>query len=360
MQRVLEGVRVLDMTRLFPGGYLTTVLSQLGAEVVKIEPPGGEPARHEEPRVRGRSYYHWAINRGKKSVVVDLKQELGQKVVLSLVRDADVFIENFRPGVAERLGIGAEHLRQVNPQLIYVSLNGFRSEDPRSERGSHDLNYLAETGVLDLLGVEHGAPALLLSDLAGAMWGVIAVLSLLYHRRVSGHAGEPARVIFSDSISHWALLQDALFRFTGQTRFPILTWPSYRVYRASDGKHVAVAALEPRFWERFCVALGRQEWVDRNRDPELVASVQEVIGSRPASYWESIFKRVDACVTIVRPWAEAARETSPVGQQADHWPAAVPPLLEPPDLGEHTEELLAQAGWDVAAQQQLRARGIVQ
>jgi alpha-methylacyl-CoA racemase len=360
MERALEGVRVLDMTRLFPGGYLTTILAQLGAEVVKLEPPGGDPAREEEPRRQGESYYHWAINRGKKSIVIDLKQEPGRDVVLSLVRQADVFLENFRPGVAERLGVDAERLRRVNPQLIYVSLNGFPADDHRSARGSHDLNYLADTGVLDLLGPEHGAPALLLSDLAGAMWGLVTILSLLYQRRVAGHPGQPARVVFAEAIRHWAVLQDALFRFAGETRFPILTWPSYHVYRAADGEYLAVAALEPQFWERFCTTMGRPDWLPRRRDPGWVPVVQEVIGRRPSAYWEGLFAPVDACVTVVRRWADAARRRpDPDLPRPNQWPTAVPETLAPPGLGEHTAELLDRAGWDGEGRRRLRETGAV-
>lgn len=359
MDQALAGLRVLDLTRLFPGGYLTSVLRQMGAEVIKVEPPWGDGTRGEQPQADGRSYYHLAMNRGKRSLALDLRQEPGVEILRRLCEGADVLVENFRPGVTGRLGIAAQDMMEANPSLIYVSLTGFGDGRPLSEVVGHDVNYLAATGMLDALGMP-GAPGVFLSDVAGAMWGVIGILGALVDRVRGQGEGRRIEIAFTDAVRHWAALQSAMLAVAGRSRLPMFDWPCYHVYATRDGRQLAVGAIEPKFWEAFCDALGRPDWRGRGQDPALVAEVQAQVATRSQAEWVTLLDGCACCVNAVRSFAEASADPALAQDPArGDWPPLSPPSADVPDLGEDSGRILREMGYPQAAVSRLFAQGVV-
>lgn len=362
MKAVMEGIRVLDLTRLFPGGYLTTILRQMGAEIIKVEPPWGDDARTEEPCVDGKSYYHQAINRGKKSLVLDLKQADGVDVLRDLARGADVLVENFRPGVTQRLGIGPEDIRIVNPTLFYLSLTGYGSQSSRAQEAGHDLNYLATTGMLEILGMTDLVPGLFVSDVVGALFGVITILAALYQRKQLGLSPASAEVAFSDAIQHIAVLQQAHFRVAGTPHLPMMKWPSYHIYRTRDGRHLAVGAIERRFWVTFSGLVEHPEWSDRGRDPTLVGEVAHLVGLRSLDEWIDTFRGHDCCVTAVRGFQEAMSDPglNPEPIPPNQWLRWEHESVPEPEFGQHSIQILKDLGYSTARISRLLAVGVIQ
>lgn len=312
MNPLLEGVRILDLTRLLPGPFCTLYLAQLGATVVKVEEPGGDYARTLSPEMFG------LINRGKQSVTVDLKKPEGVAALRRLAADADVLIESFRPGVMDRLGVGYEALKAINPKLVFAALTGYGHTGPYRDRAGHDMNYCGYAGVLDQIGTVGGPPALpgfQIADLAGgALTCALAVVAAVYGARESGHG------CFVDSAMLDGTL--ALQTFTlGTLRAlgsvpprgaDMLTGalPNYGVYECADGKHLAVAALEMKFWANFCTAVGKPEWAKKVPMPgkhgeALQAEVAALIRTRTRDEWEAVLGTADACVSAILTPEEA-------------------------------------------------------
>jgi len=323
----LEGIRVLDLTRHLPGPFCTQLLGDFGAEVWKVETPGpGDPTRMVPPFVGDReSALFMAVNRNKQSIALDLKRAGGKRVLKGLAREADVLVEGFRPGVMARLGLGYETLRDENERLIYAAITGYGQTGPLRDRAGHDLNYVAYSGALDMTGAADGPPVqpgVQVADLTGALYAVIGILLALEARRRTGR-GQLVDVSMLDGCVSLLSIH-ALAAFYGQPpvrgRFALSgCLPNYSVYETSDGRHLAVAALEPQFWARAADALGLTELADRAirypLDPELSAVDRAVVASRvrerTLAEWEAVFEPVDACVSPVRTAAEAL-ESAPV------------------------------------------------
>jgi crotonobetainyl-CoA:carnitine CoA-transferase CaiB-like acyl-CoA transferase len=332
MPGALEGIRILDLTRLLPGAVATQWLAEFGAEVIKIEQPGiGDYARESYLALFEQT------NRGKKSVEIDLKG--AKDSFLNLVRSADVVLEGFRPDVMDRLGLGYEVLSAVNPRLIYVALTGYGSDGPHALLAGHDVNYLAMSGVLHVIGAAV-VPNVTIADIAGgSMQAMIGILLALEARHRTGR-GQRVDVSMTDGSA--ALLPVALAeKAPGATRHaPVLSgdFACYHVYPAADGSHVAVGALEPKFWANLCRELGCEELIERqfaSDQAALIAALTEIFSTATAEEWFERIGAKDCCVTPVRAVAQA--ET------------AIPKLSETPGsrararaphLGEHNEEFL--------------------
>jgi crotonobetainyl-CoA:carnitine CoA-transferase CaiB-like acyl-CoA transferase len=319
MPGALEGLRVLDLTRLLPGAVATAWLVESGAEVIKVEqPPVGDYARATYTALFEET------NRGKKSVGLDLK--LQKELFLKLVKTADVVLEGFRPGVMERLGLGYEVLREINPRLIYVALTGYASDGPHASLAGHDVNYLAMSGVLDLIRAEDGTPVIpgvQIADLAaGSMRAVIGILLALEARHRSG-LGQTVEISMTDGLN--ALLPVA--RAKGPVKLLSGSHACYRVYAAAAGSYVAVGALEPKFWANLCRELACEELIERQfaaDQSEVIAALSEKFKTATAEQWFERIGTKDCCVTPVRT---AAHGTAPRGARA-------------PRLGEHNGEFL--------------------
>ena len=318
MPGALEGIRVLDLTRLLPGAVATEWLAEFGAEVIKVEqPPLGDYARASYTALFEET------NRGKKSVELDLK--IQKELFLKLARNADVLVEGFRPGVMERLGLGYEALNALNPRLIYVALTGYGKDGPHALLAGHDVNYLAMSGVLDLIRAEDGTPVIpgvQIADLAGgSMQAVIGILLAMEARHKSGH-GQRVEVSMTDGLN--ALLPVA--RAQGPVKLLSGKYACYRVYAAAENSFVAVGALEPKFWANLCKELGCEELIDRQFAADQSGVIAVLADKFKAATAEEWFERIgakDCCVTPVRT---AAHGAAPQGRA--------------PRLGEHNEELL--------------------
>ncbi len=360
---MLEGVRVLDLTRLLPGPYATQILLELGAQVDKCEDPrAGDYLRLMPPHASDShmNVTFVALNRGKRSIVLDLKDERGKEAFRRLVCGYDVLVEGFRPGVMESLGLGPDTLRSLHPRLVYCSISGYGQDGPLRDRAGHDLNYLARAGVLGLSGPPAGPPAVppvQIADLAGGgQRAVIAILAALIGR---GDDGEGREIDVSMCEGAMAL---AAFGLTTS----LAGWDSrfgqgglaggvavYGTYRTKDGRYVALACLEPKFWARFCDGVGLdpdpQALVPGPHQREWAEKIGAVIGTGTRSEWEAFNDAHDCCLEPVWEPQELASDPQHrhrgirVQGQLGFTPFG-PAKGEAPMHGQHTSEILAEVG----------------
>ena len=353
----LEGMVVLDFTRLLPGAAATMMLANFGAEVIKIEAPGtGDYGRGIPPLIDGEGAVFRLVNRGKKSVVLDLKDARDRQSLLRLVDRVDALVESFRPGVMNKLGLDYETLRARNARLIYVSLTGYGQSSPYAGMAGHDINYLALGGVLDLIGARGGAPAIpgvQIADLAGgAMQAVIGLLLALAARHKNGY-GQWVDVSMLAGVASLLPVPMALHAALGQAPArgdAVLSgrYACYNVYQAAGGRWLAVGALEPKFWAELCRALGCPDFIpdqfaEGPRRLEIISAVADLFRTRPAEEWFERLRELDACVTPVRTVAEVLDEFGDhiVSPKLSETPGASAEGV--PRLGEHTREVLAWA-----------------
>ncbi|HKX26040.1 MAG TPA: CaiB/BaiF CoA-transferase family protein, partial [Actinomycetota bacterium] len=259
----LDGVRVLDLTRLLPGNYCTLVLADLGADVVKVEEPGrGDYIRWASPLVDGQGAAHRSLNRGKRSMTLDLKSADGPVVLRRLAAGADAVVESFRPGVLERLGGGYEALSAENPRLVYCALTGYGQDGPYRDRAGHDVDYIGLAGILEATGPADGPPvlpAVQVGDFGGGMAAAVAVVAGLREAAVTGH-GRVLDVSMLDVAVSWTAVSMSWYLAAGQVpargAMPLTGGLAcYRAYRCADGRYLAVGALEPQFWRELCERL---------------------------------------------------------------------------------------------------------
>ena len=332
----LQGLRVLDLTRLLPGPLATLRLAELGADVLKIEEPGsGDPARAmmQAPADRAKgmpSAFYRLVNRGKRETRLDLKTETGRTVLRALVRESHVLVESFRPGVMKRLGLDYAELIKVNPKLVYCAITGYGATGPLSQRPGHDINYLAYAGVLDQIATPEGTPVLpniqIADLLGGALPAVTRMLAALW--QVSrGGGGAFVDVSITHSIHANNVVAQATLA-NAESGMPTAAAelraghgllnggvPCYNVYRTADGRWLAVGALELKFWEKFCRLLGRADWAARHWSlgqviggPDAAALTRELadrIAMQPLDAWIELLEPHDCCASPVLTIAQA-------------------------------------------------------
>jgi alpha-methylacyl-CoA racemase len=382
MSGALDDVRVLDLTRLLPGGFCSLLLSDFGADVVKVEDTGmGDYVRwappyygtDEQHELGTRSALYLALNRGKRSIRLDLKSEGGREAFLRLAREFDVVLESFRPGVLDRLGVGYERLRAENPRLVYCAITGYGQTGPNTGRAGHDTNYLALNGVLGLTGAAEGPPVQSAGQVAdlggGALMAAFGVMAALRERERSGE-GQFVDVSMTDGSLAWLCMAAAGYLCSGEV--PRRGRESlnggiacYLPYEAADG-WVSCGALEPKFWKAFCDGVDRPDLLEHQfaaPGSEGWRRVAEVFRSRSREEWRRFNDEHDCCLEPVLDLDEAlaselvrAREMVVELDQPELGPVrllGVPVKLsrtpgEPdrpaPALGEHTREVLAEAG----------------
>ncbi len=316
---VLEGIRILDFTTLLPGPLATLVLAEAGAEVIKIERPGGDPMRRAPPFVDGESVAFAMLNRGKRSIEVDLKAPEAAGRVRTLAATADVLVEQFRPGVMDRLGVGYEVVRSTNPKCVYCAISGYGQDGPRAEVAGHDLNYVAEAGLLGLTAGRDGQPTMphaQLADIgAGSYPAVINILLALYRARTTGRGAYLDIAMTEQSFPFlWQALAHgwATGAMPGPNTLPLSGGsPRYGLYPTADGRMVALGALEDRFWSNFCALVDLPEALRNDtRDPEATRrGVRAAVAAHPASYWRSRLRNAKhLCCTLVPTLAEAIED----------------------------------------------------
>jgi alpha-methylacyl-CoA racemase len=311
----LQGVRILDLSRHLPGPMATLFLGDMGAEVVKIEPPAGDEMRVMGPiGANGRSVYFDAVNAGKVTRRLDFRRADDRLAFLELVKAADVVIESFRPGVMSRLGVGYETLSASNPRLIYCSLNGFGHDGPLAQRAAHDVNYLSLVGTLfhnDGGDTPFFDPPV--ADCAGALFAALTIVGALHGRARDGK-GCHIDLALADVAMPLQIFHLAQFAQTGVPPRPsesLLNGGAacYRVYRTADHRRVSLGALEPKFWRAFCAAADRPDWETRHRDPlpqsELADEVATMFGALTLAQCEERFGKGDCCFAPVLDLHEA-------------------------------------------------------
>jgi crotonobetainyl-CoA:carnitine CoA-transferase CaiB-like acyl-CoA transferase len=308
----LAGTIVLDFTTLLPGPLATLMLAESGAEVIKVEPPEGEAMRGYPPFIGRESATFALLNRGKRSLMVDLKSPEGRRQIDDLLARADVLVEQFRPGVMARLGLGYEEVRQRHPRIVYCSISGYGQDGPRAQEAGHDLNYIGNTGLLALQpGRGEGTvPPALIADIAGGTFpAVINILLALRQRDVTGE-GSHLDIAMSDAMFTFAWHALATGVATG--RLPgagegllVGGSPRYQLYRTRDGKLVACAALEEKFWQAFCAVIDLTDPKDLLDPQGTIAEVTAIVARRDAAEWAPLFAAADCCTTIVKSLEEA-------------------------------------------------------
>jgi alpha-methylacyl-CoA racemase len=382
MSLPLDGLRVLDLSRLLPGGFCSLMLADFGADVIKVEDTGmGDYVRWSPPYYDGaeqtaRGALFLALNRGKRSIRIDLKTEAGKEVLLRLARDADVLLESFRPGVLDRLGVGYERLRAENPRLVYCAITGYGQDGPNRDRSGHDMNYLGLNGLLGLTGDADGPPVQAAGQIAdiggGAQMAVIGIMVALRECERSGEGQFVDCSMFDGSLSWLALVAADAFATGRAARRgePQLAGAliCYRPYRCADG-YVTLGALEPKFWQAFCHGVGREDLVNHAFDPPgspAHAAVSEIFASRTREQWRQFASEHDCClepvleldealeselvaaremvVAIAQPGAERPDKLLGAPVKLSRTPAD-PARAPGPGLGEHTDEVLAGAGF---------------
>lgn len=347
----LTGTLVLDFSTLLPGPMATLILAEAGAEVIKIERPGrGDEMRTYVPRWGTDSVNFAMLNRGKRSIALDLKDPTQRACLDPLLDRADVLIEQFRPGVMDRLGLGYGALSKRNPRLIYCAITGYGQDGPKRDVAGHDLNYIGDAGMLSL---SHGDPArptvppALIADIAGGAYPAAMNIMLALLARNTTGKGTYLDVSMADNV--FPFLYWAIGNGLGAGQWPgngadLVTGGTarYRLYPAADGRIVAAAPIEDKFWASFCAAIDLPaEWRDDSRDPAgTIAKVAAILKGQPSDYWRGVFKVADCCCSIVATVQEALadphfqarglfarRIVAPDGQSLPALPLPVVPAL---------------------------------
>jgi alpha-methylacyl-CoA racemase len=388
MSGPLAGIRVLDLSRLLPGGYCSLLLADYGADVLKVEDMGaGDYLRWAPPHYAGAdpsagSALFLALNRGKRSIRLDLKVREGRDLLLRLVRGADVLLESFRPGVMDRLGVGYETLRAERPGLVYCAITGYGQDGPDRDRPGHDIDYLARGGILGLTGERGGPPVSAGAQIAdlggGALMAAFGILAALHHRDRTGE-GQLVDVNMTRGAQSWLAMvaarhfADGAVPGRGEAELAG-GLACYRSYACADG-WVALGALEPKFWRALCDGLGRDDLVERQYDPAVAAELEAVFAARTRAEWAAFDAQHPCCLEPVLDLGEALAAAPEavveVEQPGAERPVRLlgPPVLlsgTPPDgtrpapaIGADTDAVLAELGVAPGEVERLKAAGAV-
>jgi crotonobetainyl-CoA:carnitine CoA-transferase CaiB-like acyl-CoA transferase len=385
--RPLSGTRILDLSRLLPGPVATLHLADLGAEVIKVEDTGtGDSGRFLGPMHGTTSWFFETVNRNKRSLCLDLKRPDGVAVFLDLCRGADVVVEGFRPGVMDRLGVGYDAVRAVNPRTVYASITGYGQTGPLRHRAGHDINYIGYAGVLDQTGPAGGPPVVpnfQIGDvLGGALMALVGILAALTEARTTGR-GRHVDVAMTDAVLAHAVfpLVSVVSAGSAPARGEGLLSggvPCYGVYPTRDGRYMAVGALEEKFWRTFCTALGRPDLVplqmaEGEAGGKARREIETIFRGRTQREWVELFEPLDCCVTPVLTPGEALASEQARVRGLVSWDGGTPRVGLPlglsdfvadsprpaPAAGADTDSILRQAGYDAARIAALRAGAVV-
>jgi alpha-methylacyl-CoA racemase len=379
----LSDIRVLDLTRLLPGGFCSLLLADFGAQVLKVEDMGGGDYVRWAPPYYGddelndsgtRSALYLALNRNKRSARIDLKSEGGKKALLRLAGTHDVVLESFRPGVLDRLGVGYERMKEANPGIVYCAITGYGQTGPNTEQAGHDMNYLGLTGLLGMTGDPGGRPIQSAGQIAdvggGALMAAIGTMAALHERQRSGE-GQLVDISMTDGALSWLLMEAARYFCDGEVprRGELMLAGGlvcYYPYEASNG-WVTCGALEPKFWRNFCLGVDREDLVEKQFErpgSDSWKEIAEIFRSRSRDDWKAFNDEHDAMIEPVLDLDEALEselvrerqmvleldqpEIGPVRQlgfpiKLGRTPATI--HTPAPALGEHTHEVLSEAGY---------------
>jgi crotonobetainyl-CoA:carnitine CoA-transferase CaiB-like acyl-CoA transferase len=388
----LEGIRILDLTRLLPGPFCSLMLADLGAEVIKVEDTMvGDYLRWSNTLITESQNVNFAaLNRNKKSIKLNLKPKEGKEIFAQLVAQSDVVLDGFRPGRLDKLGVGYEAMSKVNPRIIFCAISGYGQTGPYTDRAGHDLNYMALSGFLGLFGKRDGGPvmpAAQIADLTGAYLAAIGVLAAIVGRAQT-RRGQFVDISMMDGVWPWMMpfLPQFLNGDAQPQRGGLLlggAMPCYNVYECADGKWLSLGALEPQFWVTFCKMAEHAEWIDHGRDMDdaaepTFAAIRAFFKTKTRDDWLAFFDDADVCLEPVLSLQEALQHP-----QNQHRRTMVElelpnygkvkqiasPLklsditasrLEPsPEYGQHTEEVLRGLGYGTDAIAALKEKKVI-
>ena len=386
----LTDVRVLDLSRLLPGGQCTLMLADMGADVIKVEEPmRGDYIRLASPfDEHGVSPLHLCYNRNKRSLALDLKNQDGVSVLLDLVKNTDVLVDSFRPGVMERLGIGYQRLKKENPALVHCSITGYGQDGPLARAPGHDLNFQALGGVVELTGAAGGppyVPGVLIGDVGAGMWAAFAILAALRLSERTG-VGQFIDMSMLDAVMSFLSIHGQTYLSTGQSpgREEMRhngRRPCYRLYPTKDGRMLSVACSEPKFWVNLCKLIGHEDFYDDygargERRLEVIQTLNNTFQSKTLEEWIAHFDGADVCVSpalnmhesfghtqvqssgLVRDYQHPVIGTYPGTRPAPKFSnLPIRDSLPPPRLGEHSVEILMEHGFQDEEIESLLASG---
>jgi crotonobetainyl-CoA:carnitine CoA-transferase CaiB-like acyl-CoA transferase len=399
----LEGVKILDLSRLVPGAFCTMLLGDLGAEVLKVEAPGVNEFRGSSRALPGeenrKAAAYYALDRNKKSIVVNLKSEAGREIFYRLSRRADVIVEGFRPGVAKRLRIDYETISKLNPKIIYCSLSGYGQNGPYHAFPGHDINYIAMAGVLGLIGSSERPPVIplnLVADFAGAaLYGALGISIALVARNKTGK-GQYVDIAYMDGAVSLMTWFNCGYFFDGSMLKRGESWlhgayPYYGMYETKDGKYITIGCLEPHFWKNLCQFLGKEEYIPYHfalehtfRKPEgekwdeIRSSLKQIFLTKTRDEWFELLIHNDIPVGKVYTPDEVFSDPQVLHRQmvieVEHptlgkikQVGIAPKLSSTPGKvrslsplpGEHTDEILQELGYKREEIENLRQEGVV-
>ena len=315
----LEGIKVIDFSTLLPGPLASLFLSETGAEVIKIEKPGvGDEIRLSNPQWGEQSVSFSLLNRGKKSLSLDLKDPKNLKILIPILKEADIIIEQFRPGVMKRLGLDYESVKKINQDIIYVSITGYGQYGPKSMVAGHDLNYIGNAGLLSIsMGRENDTvvPPALVADIAGGSYPAVINILLALRKRDLNKEGSYIDLSMTENLfpfMFWGLGSGFAHNKWPGNSDGVLSGgsPRYNIYKTSDGSYVAAAPLEDRFWNKFCEAIELpKKFIKMQNDQEkVIEEIRKIIGQKEKNYWLDVFNKADCCCSIVKSIEEAIND----------------------------------------------------
>ena len=315
----LEGIKVIDFSTLLPGPLASLFLSETGAEVIKIEKPGvGDEIRLSNPQWGEQSVSFSLLNRGKKSLSLDLKDPKNLKILIPILKEADIIIEQFRPGVMKRLGLDYESVKKINQDIIYVSITGYGQYGPKSMVAGHDLNYIGNAGLLSIsMGRENDTvvPPALVADIAGGSYPAVINILLALRKRDLNKEGSYIDLSMTENLfpfMFWGLGSGFAHNKWPGNSDGVLSGgsPRYNIYKTSDGSYVAAAPLEDRFWNKFCEAIELpKKFIKMQNDQEkIIKEIRKIIGQNEKNYWLDVFNKADCCCSIVKSIEEAIND----------------------------------------------------
>ena len=366
----LSGIRVIDFTTLLPGPMATLILSEAGAEVIKIERPGGEDIRRSPPFIDDKSVMFSMLNRGKRSIEIDIKEKKNLEKIIRLIRTADVVVDQFRPGVMERIGLNYEKLKKINKKIVHCSITGYGQTGPKKLVAAHDINYMADSGLLSLAKDSDGSPAMpsaQIADIAGGSYP--AVINILLALRNAEKTGEGSYLDISMTDNLFPFMWMALGIAYDNKNFPLggdlhLTGasPRYGIYKTLDSGYIALGALEEKFWQRFCeiIKLDKKLVDDAINTNTTKQEIIKIISSKTTSYWKKLLaKEINICCSVVNSVEEALKDPQIIdrelvsasinisGKNVKVMPTPLAPIWRPksliedaPKLGEANSALL--------------------
>ena len=364
----LEGVKVLDFSTLLPGPMCTLLLADAGAEVIKIERKDGDEMRSYTPKFGADSVNFALLNRGKKSIIADLKAPEVRQQIEALIRQADVLVEQFRPGVMDRLGLGYQAVSTMNPRLVYCSITGYGQTGPYAQVAAHDMNYQAQTGMVGLGGDANGAPSVpsvLTADIAAGTYPAVMNILLGLRKREREGVGCHLDISMADNLfplMYWGLGNGWAAGQWPRAGDELVTGgsPRYQIYQTSDNKFLTAAPLEEKFWGNFLTVLSATELQTLDNPALVKASIAKIIAQHPIAYWNARFAGLDTCVCEVISLEQAVQDphfqargvfrrtlTTASGQSMPALPSPINTVFlaaqtdqSSPELGQHTVDVL--------------------